>query len=134
METELKMTLKEADRLTVMRLLENKKITLKQASKELSLSYRQQIRIWQEYQKKGPPGLISRKRGQTSNNRLSDDLIQTALHLIREKYWDYGPTLVKEKLEEKHSLKLAKETIRQIMIKDSLWEAKRTKDKKIHPR
>ena len=42
---ELKMTLKEADRLTVMRLLENKKINLKEASNDLGLSYRQMIRV-----------------------------------------------------------------------------------------
>ena len=76
MKTELKMTLKEADRLTVMKLLETKKINLKKASKELGISYRHQIRIWQNYQKKGPEGLISKKKGLPSNNRLSDELIQ----------------------------------------------------------
>jgi hypothetical protein len=41
METELKMTLKEADRLSVMKRLESKEINLRRASEELGFSYRQ---------------------------------------------------------------------------------------------
>lgn len=134
MEMELKMTLKEANRLTIIKLLSDKKINLKQASKELGLSYRQLIRVWQNYQREGPQGLISKKRNRPSNNQLSKILLQRALELIKEKYLDYGPTLVKEKLEEKHNLKLAKETLRQLMIKEGIWIAKRSKDKKVHPR
>ncbi len=134
METELRMTLKEADRLSVMKRLESKEINLRRASEELGFSYRQTIRVWQRYQGEGPTGLISQRRGKPSNNRLSDELIQKALSLIKERYSDYGPTLVKEKLEEKYSLRLAKETLRQLMIKEGLWKAKKAKDRKIHPR
>lgn len=134
METELRMTLKEADRLSVMKRLESKEINLRRASEELGFSYRQTIRVWQRYQGEGPSGLISQRRGKPSNNRLSDELIQKALSLIKERYSDYGPTLVKEKLEEKYSLRLAKETLRQLMIKEGLWKAKKAKDRKIHPR
>jgi len=42
--------------------------------------------------------------------------------------------LAKEKLEEKHNLKLAKETLRQLMIKEGIWKAKKIKNRKIHPR
>lgn len=134
MKTELRMTLKEIDRLSVMKRLDNKEIILKKAAEELGLSSKQTRRLWQRYQKEGPQGLISQRRGKPSNNRLPDELIQQALTLIREKYIDYGPTLVKEKLEEKYSLRLAKETLRQLMIKDGIWEAKKVKDKKVHSR
>lgn len=53
MKIELKMTLKEADRLAVMKQIENKKLTLGQAAEELGLCYRQQIRIWLNYKKDG---------------------------------------------------------------------------------
>lgn len=134
MNMELKMTLKEANRLTIMKLIESKKINLRQASREVNLSYRQSIRIWQNYQREGPEGLISKTRGKPSNHHLSKEIIQKVLSLIKEKYSDYGPTLVKEKLEEKHHLKLAKETLRQLMIKEEIWKAKKAKDKKIYPR
>jgi hypothetical protein len=134
METELRMTLKEADRLSVMKRLEDKEINLKRASEELSLSYKQAYRLRLRYQKEGPLGLISRMRGRASNHRLPDGLIKKALSLIREKYADYGPTLVKEKLEEKYNLRFAKETLRQLMIKEGIWKAKKAKDRKVHPR
>lgn len=134
METELKMTLKEADRLSVMRRLDDKEINLKKAAAELGLSYKQTYRLRLRYKKEGPPGLISRRQGRPSNNQLPEELLQKALTLIREKYVDYGPTLVKEKLEEKHHLRLAKETIRQLMIKEGIWKAKEAKYRKVHPR
>ena len=134
METELKMTLKEADRLAIMKQLENRKITQVQAAKELGICYRQQLRIWQNYQTDGPKGLISKHKGKTSNNLVPKEKIKKILCLIREKYFDYGPTLIKEKLEEKHNLKLGKETLRQLMIKEGIWEAKKVKEKKVYAR
>lgn len=134
MKMELKMTLQEADRLSVIKLLEHKKINLKKAAADLGLSYKQVCRIRQRFREEGPGGLISKRRGKRSNNHLSNDLIQKALNLIKEKYDDYGPTLVSEKLEEKHCLKLSRETLRQLMIKEGIWKAKRVKDKKIYAR
>lgn len=134
MGIKLKMTLKEADRLAIMKQLDDKKISLRKASEELGISYRQQIRIWQNYQREGLEGLISKRVGKPGNHHLSNELIQKVLSLIKEKYLDYGPTLAKEKLEEKHGLKLAKETLRQLMIKEGIWKAKKAKDRKIHPR
>lgn len=131
---ELTMTLKEANRLTIMKRLESKEINLKTASSELGLSYKQTGRIRDRYKTNGAVGLISLKRGKPSNNRLSFEFQEKALSIIRDKYHDYGPTLVKEKLEEKHSLKLAKETIRQLMIKDGLWRQKKIKEKKVYAR
>lgn len=134
MKTELKMTLQEADRLSVIKLLEHKKINLKKAAEDLGLCCKQVFRIRQRFREEGPKGLISKRRGKRSNNHLSSDLIQKALSLIKEKYNDYGPTLVSEKLEEKHCLKLSRETLRQLMIKEGIWKVKRVKDKKIYAR
>jgi hypothetical protein len=118
----------------VIKLLEHKKINLKKAAEDLGLCYKQACRIHQRYRKEGPKGLISKRRDKRSNNHLSNELIQKALILINEKYADYGPTLVSEKLEEKHCLKLSRETLRQLMIKEGIWKAKRLKDKKIYAR
>jgi hypothetical protein len=134
MEKELRMTLKEADRLTVMKRLEGKELTLKRASNELRLSTKQTHRLRERYLKEGPQGLISKRRGKPSNNRLSEEVIKKTITLIKEKYSDYGPTLTKEKLEEKHDLKLAKETLRKLMIAEGIWVARRAKDRKVYPR
>lgn len=134
MKTELKMTLKEASRLGIMKQVESKKITLKKASEEIGLSYKQTKRAWKRYRLEGPEGLISKRRGLPSNNCLSKAIYRKILALIRENYADYGPTLAKEKLEEKHQITLSKETLRQLMIKEGLWKAKKVKERKVYAR
>jgi len=78
---ELRMTLKEADRLEIMRRHERKEITLLKASEEIGLSYKQTKRIWKKYQKKGAKGLLSKKRGRASNNQLPQKLKDEVLSI-----------------------------------------------------
>lgn len=134
MEMEPKMTLKEADRLGVIKRKERKEITLKKASEELGLSLVQTKRIWKRYKLEGSLGLLSRRRGKASNNQIPEETLIRIVKIIKENYADYGPTLTKEKLEEKHQLVLSKESIRQLMIKEGIWKAKKVKEKKVHAR
>ncbi|MBM3199137.1 MAG: ISNCY family transposase [Chlamydiae bacterium] len=134
MELELKMSLKEVDRLRVMNKVQDKRMTLKKASEELGLSYKQTKRIWYRYKMKGPQGLVSKRGNKPSNNQLTHEFKTNILTLVKEKYADYGPTLAREKLYEKHGLKLAKETLRQLMIQEGLWKAKKIKGKKVYAR
>jgi hypothetical protein len=131
---EVQMTLKEADRLFVIRRLKDKKINLKRAAEELGLCTKQCYRLLQRFILNGAQGLISLRRGKPSNNHLDYKLIQKVVAIIKEKYFDYGPTLIKEKLEEKHKLYLSRETIRQIMTKEGIWTPNKVKYRKIHPR
>ena len=50
---ELMMTLKEANRLAVLKRIENKKLNLGQAARELGISYRQTKRLWRRYRERG---------------------------------------------------------------------------------
>jgi hypothetical protein len=67
-----------------------------------------------------------------SNNRLDVSVKQRGVDLIYEKYADFGPTLVHEKLTEEHHLKLYRESVRQIMIEEKIWKPKRAKRARIH--
>jgi hypothetical protein len=69
----------------------------------------------------GPDGLISRKRGRSSNRALGAVFRETVLAIVRERYADFGPTLAAEKLCELHGLNLGVETLRQWMIGAGLW-------------
>jgi len=134
METELAMTIKEADRYSIMNQIRTRKLKIKEASHVLGISYRQARRLWQRYKKEGPKGLISKRKGRPSNHQMACGIKEKALTLVTEKYADYGPTLAAEKLHEKHSLILSKETLRQLMIQEGLWKAKKEKKRKAHPR
>jgi len=70
---------------------------------------------------------------QLSNHKYSDKKIEAIKHLVITHYYDFGPKFAAEKLNEKHGIKVSKETLRQWMVDWGLWKAKRQKQAQIHP-
>lgn len=132
MDKLLTMSKRELTRLEVMQRLKDKRLIQKEAAEILGLSIRQVKRLFRAYREKGPPGLVSARRGKPSNNRLDAGLAQEALDLIKKKYDDFGPTLAHEKLTEVHGLSLSRESVRQIMIAEDIWKPKRAKQPSSH--
>jgi transposase len=126
------MSKRELTRLEVMQRLKDKRLTQKEAAQLLGVSIRQVKRLWRAYQEKGPPGLVSARRGKPSNNRLDGGLVQEVLDLIKARYADFGPTLAHEKLTEVHKLPISRESVRQIMIAEQIWKPKRAKQPAVH--
>ncbi len=126
------MSNQEITRLEVMQRLKDKRLTQKEAAQLLGISIRQVKRLWRAYRKEGAKGLVSRRRGKPSNNRLETGIVQQALDLIQEKYADFGPTLAHEKLVELHGLKLSDESVRRLMIAEGIWKPKRAKKAPVH--
>jgi hypothetical protein len=122
----------ELTRLEAMQFLKEKKRTQKEIAKELGLSRRQTKRLWREYKLHGANGLISKRRGKPSSNKFSEKFKDKVVKLIKEKYTDFGPTFLHEKLLENHNICVSKETLRQWMIADHLWRGKHRKDIKVH--
>lgn len=128
------MSQKEADRFHVMKLLMNKDITQKMAAYKIHLSKSQTCRIKKLYQRFGAKGLISKRRGKPSPNKISNEILFKAASIISEKYFDFGPTFACEKLKEKHDIKMSKETVRKLMIKEGLWKDRKHKKVIVHQR
>jgi transposase len=128
----LTMSNREITRLEIMQRLKEKRLTQKEAAGMLGISTRQVKRLWRAYRKRGAPGLVSKRRGKPSNNRLDAGVAQQALDLIKEKYEDFGPTLAHEKLTEEHQLQLSRESVRRIMIEEGVWKPKRAKQPSAH--
>jgi transposase len=93
MDKILTMSTKKLSRFEVMQRLKDKRLIQKEAATLLGLSIRQIKRVWQKYQKEDVKGLISKRRGQASNNRMDAGVMQKALDLIKKKYADFGPIL-----------------------------------------
>jgi transposase len=127
------MTTKEADRLHFMKSHRDGKVTLRQISNLLKISYRQTIRIWNSFKTDGPSGLVSKKRNNT-NRSLDPSIEETILSLVKKRYHDYGPVLLAEKLEENHGIKISRETVRGILIKNGLRQEKRQKKIRVYQR
>ena len=54
------------------------------------------------------------------------------LALLTTRYAGFGPTLAHEKLVEVHALHLSLESLRQLMIREGLWEARRARKPVVH--
>lgn len=120
------MSLNERDRLAMFRQVESGQITLVEASRRLSVSYRQAKRLLKRYRHHGDAGLVHGLRGRPSNNRdVSDARRERALALYREHYRGFGPTLAAEQMDERDGLVVDHETLRGWLIGSGLWKAKR---------
>ena len=121
----------ELTRLEVIQRVKRKTLKQRQAAELLSISVRQVKRLCKAYQTSGAAGLISKRRGQPSNNRLSEKTINKARQLLRSRYPDFGPTLATEKLAI-DGVSLSVETVRQLLIGEGLWKAKSVRRPVIH--
>jgi transposase len=121
----------ELTRLEVIQRVKRKTLKQRQAAELLSVSVRQVKRLCKAYQASGAAGLISKRRGQPSNNRLSEPTINKARQLLRTRYPDFGPTLATEKLSIE-GVSLSVETVRQLLIGEGLWKAKSVRHPVIH--
>lgn len=126
------MSKKELTRLEVMKRLEEKSLKQKAAAAMLGISVRHVKRLLRAYRQGGAGGLISKRRGKISNNRLKTEVKQQAIELIHSRYHDFGPTLAQEKLSEVHGLKLSVETVRQLMIAEGIWKSRQAKQVEVH--
>ncbi|MGF6482899.1 ISNCY family transposase [Paraburkholderia sp. JPY419] len=126
------MTMRELDRLKVIQDVVDGRLKPLRAAQRLGLTTRQIRRLVGRLREHGPQGLVSRRRAKPSNNRLDRVTAERALSIVRERYADFGPTLACEKLWECHGIRLAKETVRQLMMDAQLWVPRRQRPPKIY--
>lgn len=132
MEKLVVMSKKELDRYTAMEQVIEKRVKQVKTAELLGVSDRHFRRLLKAYREEGAQGLVSKKRGKPSNRRLPDKLKRETLKLMKTKYDGFGPTLAREKLIKEHQIKVGKETLRQWMIEEGIWEEKKKKRPKLH--
>ena len=122
----------ELRRLEVLRDLDQRRLTTAAAAQLLGLERRQVFRLLGAYRAEGAAGLISKRRGRPGNRGKPEAVRTEALAIIRERYWDFGPTLAAEKLGELHRIVLGRETLRLWMIEAGLWLDRKQRLKRVH--
>ena len=122
----------ELTRLELLRDLDQRRLTVETTAQLLGLERRQVFRLLKAYRSEGATGLISRRRGRPSNRRKPEEVRDEALAIIRQRYWDFGPTLAAEKLREVHGIALGRETLRLWMIDAGIWTDRRQRRKRVH--
>lgn len=129
------MSFKEANRLSIMKQIEKKILTIKKAAEELGTSLRQAKRIWKRYKSEGDLGLISKHHGKISPNRIDPKVKEAIIKVLSaEDYAGFGPTFANEKLREKKGYYLSEETLRKWMAERGLWKAKSRRERKVYQR
>lgn len=125
----LLMSEKERRRMGVLSRVKARLMTLKSAADLLRLGYRQTKRVWKRYREQGDAGLVHQGRGRASNRRLDSTVRRNAIALCRTRYAGFGPTLAAEHLAEDDHVVVDHETLRRWMLKDGLWEPRKSRAK-----
>lgn len=111
----------DLNRVEVLSQVDDGHLTVDDGAAMLAMSRRQIFRLLKRLRSDGFASIRHKARGRRPNNRISDARRGLALSLIRESYAEFGPTLAAEMLEERHGLKVSRETLRKWMQDDGLW-------------
>lgn len=126
------MSQKEFHRLEAVQKVRDRRLSVGNAAKLLSISRSHMHRLLGAYDRDGADGLVSKKRGQPSNRRYPETFRNAVLDIVREHYHDFGPTLACEKLAERHQIGISKEALRQWMTEAGLWTSRQERRKRLH--
>ena len=94
----LSMSRKERTRLEVFSRVKAGQISKVKAAALLGLSYRQTLRAYRRYAKRGAAGLVHGLRGKASNHRRDSSQRRAVLAAYRQRYAGFGPTLATEQM------------------------------------
>ena len=127
----LTMSVVELERSHVVRQAVEERLSQREGAERLGIGVRQFKRLVRAWKQDGTLGLVSRRRGRASHNRLTDGARSEIVRLLKEKYEDFGPALAAEKLLELEGIAVSQETIRQLRIVEKLWKPKRQKRRRL---
>lgn len=120
----------EMDRLFVLRQVKERQLTQEEAGKRLRLTSRQIRRLLKRVEENGIQGI---KRNKVLGNRsFSKDFKILVMAEVKANYADFGPTFAAEKLLERNELSINRETLRQWMVEEGLWNRRVRKTARIH--
>jgi transposase len=101
------------------------KLTKKQAAEMLEISIKQTKRLIKKYKEQGKTSPIHGLNSKTSNNSINKELKEKVLQLTKEKYKNFGPTLLSEQLEKNESINVNHETLRLWLRENKLQSKQR---------
>lgn len=120
----------ELDKIVILDKIRSRLLTQKEAGILLGLSDRQIRRLLKRTESEGAPGIKPKPKAPKPSFSL--EVKATIVSLVKNKYYDFGPTLASEKLESLEGIKINRESLRQIMIENNLWKGRSRKQARIH--
>jgi transposase len=117
--------------LRVLHEVQQRHLTQVEAAKRLRVSDRHIRRLLMAVRERGDGAVVHQLRGRPSNRKLASSLQQKILARIRQRYADFGPTLVAEHLAEE-GCQVSRETLRKWMTRAQLWHPRAQRVKSMH--
>jgi len=119
------LTRQEHERLAVIKRVLKREIRQAEAADLLNLTERQVRNLRDKMREKGVRGMAHGNRGRSSPRKMSLELEERIVKIVRERYEDFKPKLASEKLWAKEGIRVSDEKLRRVMIAHGLWRARR---------
>ena len=134
----LTLSLRDRDRLVVLRELEEGVLKPSEAARRMGLSRRHVRRLRHRFRAEGDKAVIHRARGHPSNHRIEERIRARALERAQEpELHDFGPTLLAEHLSRDPEIgSLKAPTLRCWLIAEGRWKVRKRgqRHRKARPR
>jgi len=125
------MSQKERQRYHLLKMVIGGRVTLKETSSVIGISYRQAKRLKKRLKTLGAKGLIHGNRGRPSARELHPELATRIIALSRETYSAFNDTHFTEKLNEIEGITVSRDTVRRLRRANGI-KAKRKRRPKRH--
>ena len=126
------LSVKERDRLKVLHEVEQGHLKQVQEAEQLGMSERGFRKLLKRFREKSDSAVVHGLRGVRSNRRWNAEIAQRALEAVQRQYQDFGPTLAAEYLEKDLRIRVSREMLRQLLIREGCWKAKPRQIGEVH--
>jgi hypothetical protein len=127
------MSQEERDWLDWLKRARDGQVTQKWAAEKMGVSDRWVRRLLTEMRAKGDGVVVHGLRGRSSNRRIDEEIRARAMQIIKSPEWhDFKPTFASEQLAKRHQIQVSKETVRQWMTAEGIWQSKGRKIREVH--
>ena len=127
------MSQEERDWLDWLKRARDGQVTQKTAAEKMGVSDRWVRALLVKMKEKGDAVVVHGLRGQTSNRRIDEEIRKRAIAIMKTPDWhDFKPTFASQQLAKRHQIQVSKETVRQWMMAERMWESRRAKVGEVH--
>ena len=123
---------KERDRLKVLHEVEQGHLKQKQGAEQLRMSERGFRKLLRRFRQSKDSAVAHGLRGKRSNRGIAEETATKAVEAVKREYRDFGPTLAAEYLLKDLGIRLSRETLRGMLIRDGHWKAKAQQVTEVH--
>lgn len=96
-------------------------LTVDEAADALGITRRHLYRLLNRVSTDGVEGLVDRRVGRPSNNRIPNETRTRIIEILNGDLKDYPPTHASEIIRDEYKIKVSRETIRTIMTDEGIW-------------